>query len=276
MHKLTFLGMRIKRALLPLAWSLAAPIALAQSPLSADMDDALKRAASGQPTVSARDHNARDNRIPLGQPGSMAERVAACTMCHGATDIEGADAFYPTISGKPAEYLYQQLLRFREGSREYLPMQRLVANLSDAYLLDIARWFSEQTPLYAPRPTVNVSPSILEQGERLVRQGAPERQIPACVACHGANLKGMKPAIAGLTGLSSEYITAQMGAWQYGIRHSVERDCMGDIARQMTSAEVHAVAAWLASQDPNAAGQINEPVKLPMECGIQTASGAQS
>ncbi len=216
-----------------------------------------------------------ENRIPVGTPGSLQARLAACTMCHGATGVQGADAFYPRISGKPAQYLYQQLLRFREGRREYLPMKRLLVTLSDEYLYEIAVWFSKQTPEYATVTPPRVSPLILQQGEQLVLHGAAERGIPACVACHGDNLKGMQPGIPGLTGLSNEYITAQMGAWQYGIRHSVEPDCMGDIARKMTSAEVQAVSAWLSSQDPRLPGTINESAKTPVTCGIQTVSGAQ-
>ena len=215
-----------------------------------------------------------ENRIPVGAPGSMQARLAACTMCHGATGVQGADTFYPRISGKPAHYLYQQLLRFREGRREYLPMERLLVTLSDEYLYEIAVWFSQQKPNYEPVAAPQVPARVLQQGEQLVRQGAPERDIPACVACHGDNLKGMEPGIPGLTGLTNEYITAQMGAWQYGIRHSVDPDCMGDIARKMTSAEVQAVSAWLASQDPRLPGDINESAKLPVTCGIQDVSGA--
>lgn len=216
-----------------------------------------------------------ENRVPVGAPGSLQARVAACTMCHGATGVQGADAFYPRIAGKPAEYLYQQLLRFREGRREYLPMQRLLVTLSDAYLHEIAVWFSEQKPEYPPSAPLNVSPDILKQGEQLVRHGAHDRNIPACVACHGENLKGMQPAIPGLTGLTNEYITAQMGAWQYGIRHSVDPDCMGEIARKMTSAEVQAVSAWLAVQDPGTPDKINAAARTPVVCGIQNESGAR-
>ena len=240
---------------------------IANAPVSAN-------ASSATPAARANPVNG-ENRIPVGPLGSLEARVAACTMCHGATGVQGADAFYPRISGKPAQYLYQQLLRFREGRREYLPMQRLLVNLSDEYLHEIAVWFSKQTPEYETVTPPRASPLILQQGEKLVRHGAADRDIPACVACHGDNLKGMLPGIPGLTGLNNEYITAQMGAWQYGIRHSVDPDCMGDIARKMTSAEVQAVSAWLASQDPRSPGTINESAKTPVTCGIQTVSGVQ-
>lgn len=275
MQKINYLRMGIVRSLLPIACLLAASLAWAQAPAPVAVSVATNKSSPEKTITSTPSGNAGESLIPLGAPGSIAERVAACTMCHGATDVQGADAFYPAISGKPAQYLYQQLLRFREGSREYLPMQRLLANLSDDYLHDIATWFSEQTPQYKHAPPATVPASILAMGEKLALQGAPERQIPACVACHGENLKGMQAAIPGLTGLTNEYITAQMGAWQYGIRHSVAPDCMRDIANKLTSAEVQAVAAWLASQDPNTAGHINMPTKLPLECGIQTISGVQ-
>lgn len=293
------ISLSVVRVMLPLSCILAMSVVMAQTPAEPQADAGGQATRSTSTTSVAADDPAQmpganapvqppkaqpatpvtpandENRIPVGEPGSMQARVAACTMCHGATGVQGADAFYPRISGKPAEYLYQQLLRFREGRREYMPMQRLLVTLSDDYLKEIAVWFSEQQPEYEESAPLRVSPTILKQGEQLVRHGAPERDIPACVACHGDNLKGMKPAIPGLTGLTNEYITAQMGAWQYGIRHSVDPDCMGDVARKMTSAEVQAVSAWLAGQDPRAAGHISEPEKTPVTCGIQTVSGAQ-
>ncbi len=287
------------RRTLALVLAIGVSTAFAQTPVQTQPDSG---AAASQSSSTIGDHNAvpgqvpaattpaqppkarpatpvrsgaGQSRIPIGEPGTLQARLAACTMCHGATGVQGSDAFYPRISGKPAEYLYQQLLRFREGRREYMPMQRLLVTLSDDYLKEIAVWFSQQTPEFEVSPPLRVSPTVMAQGEQLVRHGAPDRNIPACVSCHGDNFKGMKPAIPGLTGLTNEYITAQMGAWQYGIRHSVDPDCMGEIARKMTSADVQAVSAWLASQDPRAAGQISEPQKTPVTCGIQTVSGAQ-
>ena len=48
----------------------------------------------------------------------------------------------------------------------------------------------------------------------------PSKQIPACAACHGKTLTGMQPAIPGLVGLHSDYISAQVGAWRSGTRHA--------------------------------------------------------
>ena len=76
-------------------------------------------------------------------PDTMAARVQGCTACHGVHG-EGTDNdYFPRLAGKPADYLYNQLLNFREGRRRYPPMNYLVTYLSDDYLHQIATYFSQ-------------------------------------------------------------------------------------------------------------------------------------
>ena len=48
---------------------------------------------------------------------TIAQRVVACTGCHGKEGRAAPDGYYPRIAGKPAGYLYNQLLHFRDGRR---------------------------------------------------------------------------------------------------------------------------------------------------------------
>ena len=66
----------------------------------------------------------------------MAQRTLACTGCHGVQGRAASDGYYPRLAGKPARYLYNQLLNFREGRRHYGLMTQLLAPLNDAYLMD--------------------------------------------------------------------------------------------------------------------------------------------
>jgi cytochrome c553 len=145
------------------------------------------------------------------QPGTMTARLAACTACHGAQGKSGPDGYYPRIAGKPAQYLYNQLLSFRDGRRQYRPMQILLENLSDDYLRQIAGWFSDQHPAYEAPLAPRLPAQEMERGRLLVTVGDPGRKIPACAACHGAALTGTKPAIPGLLGVPYDYIGSQFG-----------------------------------------------------------------
>lgn len=205
----------------------------------------------------------------------MAGRLAACTACHGPQGRAGPDGYYPRIAGKPAGYLFHQLQHFRDGNRHYGPMQVLLETLSDDYLRDIAQWFSDQHPPYEPARSTRVDAQGLERGRLLTLQGDPARGIPACAACHGAALTGVKPAIPGLLALPHDYISAQFGAWRAGLRKASPPDCMAEIARKLNPDEIGAVAAWLSIQPVPDAGAPAEALRLPQECGSQaSAAGA--
>ena len=83
-------------------------------------------------------------------PDTIARRVAACTACHGKEGRATSEGFFPRIAGKPAGYLYSQLVNFRDGRRQYPQMTYMVNHLSDAYLLEIANYFASQHPPYSP------------------------------------------------------------------------------------------------------------------------------
>lgn len=178
----------------------------------------------------------------------MAQRTQACTACHGKDGRAGPDGYYPRLAGKPAGYLYNQLLNFRDGRRHYGLMAGLVAPLSDAYLLEIAQYFSALEVSYpAPAPS-SASAQVLARGRTLALQGDASRQLPACASCHGPALTGAKPHVPGLLGLPRDYLNAQLGAWQTRQRQAQAPDCMAHIAGQLSGDDVSALAHWLSAQ----------------------------
>jgi cytochrome c553 len=207
---------------------------------------------------------------PAVLPDTLEQRVAACLACHSVK--ERGDAFFPRIAGKPAGYLYNQLRNFRDGRRHYPMMTYMVDHLPDAYLREIADYFAAQHPPYPPPQAgsgASATTASLARGQALVQQGDPARKIPACVACHGAALTGVEPAIPGLIGLPSDYINAQFGAWKSKVRRAAAPDCMADIAARLSEADVAAVSGWLGRQTPDAAARpaASIAMPLPMACG---------
>lgn len=204
---------------------------------------------------------------PASLPDTLEQRVAACIACHKAN--EQGDAFFPRIAGKPATYLYNQLLNFKQGRRNYPMMTYMVEQLPDDYLREIAQYFSEQHAPYPPPAATSATPQMIERGRVLVHQGDPARKVPACVACHGEAMTGVAPAIPGLIGLPRDYINAQFGAWRNQKRKAHAPDCMADVANRLSETDVAAVSGWLAAQaaDPNARPATALPKPLPLECG---------
>lgn len=202
---------------------------------------------------------------------SIAERTKACTFCHGEQGRAGPDGYYPRLAGKPQEYLYHQLLNFRDDRRQYRPMTHLLSGLPDDYLREMAAYFSEQHVPYPPPVRPDVSAATLEAGRKLALDGDAARGLPACASCHGATLGGVLPAIPGLLGLPRDYIGSQIGGWKNGLRRAAEPDCMADISNKLTPADIGALAAWLSARPvvepyaPEPAGSL----RLPAECGSQ-------
>ena len=205
---------------------------------------------------------------PVASEG-MAPRVLACVACHGREGRATNQGYFPRIAGKPAGYLYNQLLNFRDGRRSYPPMALLLEHLSDAYLQEMAQHFADADVPYPAPQTHNAPAATLAHGRKLALEGDASRQLPACVACHGAALTGVKPFIPGLVGLPRDYLNAQLGAWQSGQRKAHAPDCMGKIAAKLTPADVGAVSTWLSSQVVTQGGKPAAalPTPLPMPCG---------
>lgn len=208
----------------------------------------------------------------LAAAGSAADafeaRVQPCAACHGEQGRATADGYYPRIAGKPAGYLFEQLLNFRDGRRVHAQMSYLVDRQREAYLRRMAEHFAAISLPY-PAPVSSArEPAVLARGERLVRHGDPAAGIPSCNACHGERMTGIEPAVPGLVGLPYDYLVAQLGAWREHLRRARAPDCMAQVARDLSPADIEAVAAWLAAQPvPSPASAVHRPLQPPIACG---------
>lgn len=202
-------------------------------------------------------------------PNTLAQRALACTGCHGKEGRAAPDGYYPRLAGKPAGYLYNQLLNFRDGRRDYGLMSELIAPLSDTYLKELAGHFASLDLPYPPPQRPTLAAPELARAEQLIRHGDAARRLPACTACHGERLTGTQPAVPGLLGLSRDYLNGQLGAWRSGQRHAQAPDCMAGIAKALTEAEINAMTQFLAGQamppDPHPAAALAAPA--PVRCG---------
>jgi cytochrome c553 len=204
-------------------------------------------------------------------PDTMEARLRACTPCHGQQGEGTSNDYFPRLAGKPAGYLLNQLVAFRDGRRRYPPMNYLLVYQSEPYLQKIAEYFAALRPPPLQQAATDVGAAVLARGRSLVTEGDQARGVPACSGCHGPKLTGMEPGIPGLVGLRKTYISAQLGAFRYGTRTAPEPDCMQLVAAGSTESDVTAVAAWLASlpipADPSPVPK--GTLQMPLGCGSE-------
>lgn len=179
------------------------------------------------------------------QPGAM-----PCVACHGADGLGLAAAGFPRLAGLSAEYVRKQLADFSSGARSNPVMQPLAKALTEAEVVAVSQAVAA-VPHPAPA-TLHRSEMPTSAAQKLALQGAWERQIPACVSCHGPAGVGVGAAFPPLAGQPAAYLAAQLAAWRNGTRHNDPNDLMGHIAKSLTPEEVQGVAQYFASLSPEA------------------------
>ena len=208
----------------------------------------------------------------------MARRVQPCTACHGEVGRATPDGYYPRIAGKPAGYLFNEMINFRDGRRTFPQMMYFMQLRDDADLEEVASYFARQRPPYTSPAPPEFAPSVIERGRKLVLEGNAALHVPACRSCHGSRLMGVEPAVPGLLGTSADYLQAQLGAWRNGVRAAQSPDCMATIAKRLRPEDIGAVGAWAASQVPasDATPDASFETPPPIDCGSILASRQRS
>ena len=93
-----------------------------------------------------------------------------------------------------------------------------------------------------------VPPGSIARG-RTIAQGAPDAPALACVACHGADLRGAG-VIPPLAGRSPTYIVRQLLAFRTGSRSTAAGAPMMPVVALMNVDDMIAAAAYAASLEP--------------------------
>lgn len=83
------------------------------------------------------------------------------------------------------------------------------------------------------------------KGETLYTQGAPDRNVPACLSCHGANGNSGAAVNPKLAAQHPEYSDKQLADFKAKVRNN---PIMTPIASQLTDQEMRDVGAYLARQ----------------------------
>ena len=167
-------------------------------------------------------------------------KSATCMACHG-TDGNAAITIYPKLAGQHADYIVKQLVEFKSGARKNPIMAGMVAGLSLQDMEDLAAYFASQQITDGTAPE-----SVLDVAKNLYQGGDIERNIAACIACHGPRGNGSGLAkFPKIASQNADYIAIQLKAFRSGERANDPSGMMGDNAKKLTDAEIDALSKYL-------------------------------
>jgi cytochrome c553 len=142
-----------------------------------------------------------------GSDSAIATVRGVCSRCHGFDGTgRGAGAF-PSLAGQRAAYVYGSLRAFRERQRFSGIMSEVAARLSDNGMREIAAYYERLPARRADRAS---DEAAIARGRGIATNGVPERDIPACVECHGPTAFPKNPAYPKLAGQHATYLIAQL------------------------------------------------------------------
>lgn len=167
---------------------------------------------------------------------------AVCAGCHMPDGNSVVDMF-PKLAGQHAQYISKQLNDYKSGARKDDTMTGMAFTLAtDADVENVAAYFASQQSAAAVADESKVA-----LGKDIYRGGNTATGLPACMGCHGPNGSGNPTAkFPALAGQHAAYTIKQLNLFRDGTRENDNNKMMRNVAAKMSTAEIEAVANYIA------------------------------
>jgi cytochrome c553 len=170
----------------------------------------------------------------------------ACSKCHGASgNGVSISPLFPILAAQRPGYIEMELQLFRQRERSdphaRAFMWGIARALTDEQIEGLAQYFSSQPPAGG---TPSRDPALAEKGKKIYENGVPERDILACLPCHGPNAEGVN-TFPRLAGQHRDYLALELHEFTGQLRES---EVMHRFTQNLTEDEIAAVTEYLASK----------------------------
>jgi cytochrome c553 len=187
-----------------------------------------------------------ENSRNLANPNVPAKALAqqVCSLCHGI-DGQSVSPNFPNLAAQQPAYFMAQMKEFRGHNRldpagfEY--MWGLSRSLTDDQIKGLADYFAGQSLPASPGSPADSA--TVAGGKAIFEQGVPEKSIPPCGACHGAQAQGTEQ-FPRLAHQHADYLVKQLMVFQRTDERP-EGSIMKTIAHELTRKNMEDVAAYL-------------------------------
>ena len=178
--------------------------------------------------------------------GALQAKIEYCKTCHGLSG-QGYRGFFPIprLAGQQTEYIENQLAAFIERRRENKYMYDVAHVLSPATRTALANHFRSLNA----KPLGGAPRKLVAAGKIIYEEGVPETNVPACMACHGAEAKGQE-AIPRLAGQLHDYFFNKLANWNkergQDPKHPDISAIMLPTSHNLTKSQIAEVAAYVS------------------------------
>ena len=183
------------------------------------------------------------SQLQAGDAAKGEAKTGVCATCHGVdgNSRAGQTPPAPKLAGQSAKYLVKQLKDFKSKERDNALMLGMAGMLSDEDIENVATYYASQKVQY-----MAVSDKYIKTAEKIYRGGDSDRDIPACIACHGAKGNGLSTAgFPAIGGQHPDYTIATLKAFRSGARSNDANGIMRDIVAKMSDKQIEALGYYL-------------------------------
>ncbi len=179
-------------------------------------------------------------QLQAGDAAKGKAKTGVCAGCH-AEDGNSMIAINPKLAGQGEKYLIKQLNDFKSKARDNATMLPMASMLSDEDVVNVAAYYASQKVQH-----MAVAEQYIQVAEKIYRGGDTDRDIPACLACHGARGNGLSSAgFPAIGGQHPEYTIATLKAFRSGTRSNDANGIMRDIVAKMSDEQIEALGHYL-------------------------------
>ncbi|WP_456415760.1 c-type cytochrome [Thiolapillus sp.] len=158
-------------------------------------------------------------------------RTVLCKTCHGE-DGKAVKPMTPNLAAQNADYLVDQLRKFRSRQRYDFWMTSLSQGFSDEEIINIAIWYSLKPEVSSATGDRNLIP----KGQKIFQEH--------CSKCHRKDGKGNK-GYARLAGQQADYIVKVLKAFRDRSGHRTN-PWMTAVALRLSEEDMQAVASYIS------------------------------
>ena len=156
-----------------------------------------------------------------------------CIKCHGQTGNSSASGI-PNLTAQHPEYFKSSMYAYVDGGRNHKMMKKLVANLDETTIDEMAVFYAVQEPQRSATPG---------EGNEL-----PGRRLAKnCASCHGDAGNASAKDTPSLAGQDARYFDKAMKAYRDGGRTHQK---MQEAAANLSEQDILDLATFYAARDP--------------------------